>query len=145
MLKHKRAFKKVSSAQEKKRQEVVDLTDKLNSASQELNDISTKKRNIGIQYYDEATRNSLISNAKDNGHSPSDINKLENFTTDEHWNQDEVDCEIIELFSKIEQFNYKGKSRCRGGHYNKNLFFRILDFFSDLIDPEESDDLKNDN
>lgn len=103
--------------------EILELTRKLESKKEELNNISNEKRDYGIhKYLSKEYRVSLLSQAKALGYSIQIIEKLEQYV--EEWNQDVITDDIIDSFKIIEEF-IKNKQE----PYKDSIVYKIGKFF----------------
>lgn len=106
MSKIKKDFQKYVGEEDRQKQIITDLKEKLNTATSTLKEIQVRKRDVGLQYYTKEKRKEIIKKAEEMGYSAEEIMLMKRFLEDEHWNQDEVTIEmgIIEHFQHAENF-----------------------------------------
>lgn len=123
-------------AQERKQKRIIlDLNEQLEKEENVLKGIQTKKRNLGLQYFSKKKRKEIYDRAKQHGFSAEDLQRMEIFLDDEHWNQDEVSIAggILELFQNAEIFLDENE--------HISMMSKVLSWLGDRV----SEDVDNDN
>lgn len=136
MSKVKKDFKKYVEEEDRQKQYILDLKEKLNSATSTLEAIQVRKRDVGLQYYTREKRKAIIERAEAMGYSPEEIKYMKDFLEDEHWNQDEVKIEggVLAHFQHAEIYIKT----------NTPLIENVLSFLGRLSSEGEGGD-ENDN
>ena len=100
----KKDFRKYVELENQQVQRIVGITNQLKSANDELIKIRKLKIDAGIRYYTSEKRKDLLEQIKQLGYSHEEIRRMEPFIEENHWNQDEIDDEILALFQNAEEF-----------------------------------------
>lgn len=106
MDKIKKDFQNCITAENQQKQVIVDLQEKLDIAISSLQNIQTRKRDVGIQYFTKEKRANIVTHAAALGYSAEEIKQMKPFLDEAHWNQDEIEIEngILTRFQNAEDF-----------------------------------------
>ncbi|MBP3541347.1 MAG: hypothetical protein J6K72_05990 [Clostridia bacterium] len=106
MAKESKSFRTYAKEEIKLQQHILDLNTQVKASEKRLEEIRTKKRNAGLQYFSKEKRKEIFERAKNCGFSHKDLQAMEIYLEDEHWNQDEVVIlgGILQLFQNAEEF-----------------------------------------
>ncbi len=130
MSKIQKDFGKIVKSEDALVQQIVDTENELRKLNNNLNEVRIQKVDKGLQYYSKEKREEIIKKANSLGFSAQDISTMQRFEGNDHWNQDEVVIDIIDLFYKAEQF-------IDNNEYKSPLIVRIIEHLGDLSNNED--------
>ena len=122
----------------KLKQKILDLQENLMRCENELEKVKQTKINEGLLNFNLKKRNAIIANAEELCYSATLVNRMKQYVEPNIWNQDNVNDEVIGLFSEAEKYIKEHKKPC-------NFIIKVFDLLGTVGIDESEEGTNNDN